>query len=110
MIKGGMQQLMRQAQQMQKKIEKMQKELEEMRVEASAGGGMVSVVVSGKKKILALHIDKEVVDPNEIDMLQDLIIAAVNEGLRKAEEKYSQEMEKIVPGGNDLFGNLGNLF
>jgi len=108
MIKGGMQQLMKQAQQMQKKMEKLQGKLEELKVEASVGGGMVSVIVNGQKKVVALHIDREVVDPEDVEMLQDLIVAAVNEGIRKAEEKHQEEMGKIVPA--NMMGGLPGLF
>ncbi len=107
-MKGGMQQLMKQAQQMQKKMEKMQEDLEAMQVEASAGGGMVTAHVNGKKRLVKLDIDKDVVDPNDVDMLQDLIIAAVNEAVRLAEEKYQEEMGKIVP--SNMMNGLGGLF
>jgi DNA-binding YbaB/EbfC family protein len=108
MMKGGMQGLMKQAQQMQKKMEKLQEELELLQVEASAGGGMVKAYVNGKKRLVKLEIDKGAVDPEDVEMLQDLIVAAVNEGVRLAEEKHEEEMKKIVPAG--MMGGLGGLF
>ena len=78
--------IMKQAKKMQEKIASIQAELESKTVEATAGGGMVTVVVNGKFEVLSLKIDKEVVNPEDVDMLQDLIMAAVNEGIRKAQE------------------------
>jgi len=78
----------------------LQKELEMKTVEAQAGGGMVRVVVNGKYEIVSLKIEKEVVNPEDIEMLQDLIAAAVNEGVRKAQEMASSEMAKITGGLN----------
>jgi hypothetical protein len=91
---------MKQAKKIQEKIAGMQAELESKTIEATAGGGMVTVVVNGKFEILSLKIDKEVVNPEDVDMLQDLIIAAVNEGVRKAQEMASAEMSKITGGFN----------
>jgi len=91
---------MKQAKKIQEKMAEMQAELETKTVEASAGGGMVSVVVNGKFEILSLKIDKEVVNPDDVDMLQDLIVAAVNEGVRKAQEMTAAEMSKITGGFN----------
>jgi DNA-binding protein, YbaB/EbfC family len=91
---------MKQAKKIQEKIATMQAELESKTIEATAGGGMVTVVVNGKFEILSLKIDKEVVNPEDLDMLQDLIIAAVNEGVRKAQEMASAEMSKITGGFN----------
>jgi hypothetical protein len=91
---------MKQAKKIQEKIAGMQAELESKTIEATAGGGMVTVVVNGKFEILSLKIDKEVVNPEDLDMLQDLIIAAVNEGVRKAQEMASAEMSKITGGFN----------
>ncbi len=91
---------MKQAKKIQEKMASMQAELESRTVEATAGGGMVTVVVNGKFEILSLKIDKEVVNPEDVDMLQDLIIAAVNEGIRKAQEMASAEMAKITGGFN----------
>ncbi|HQK99743.1 MAG TPA: YbaB/EbfC family nucleoid-associated protein [Smithellaceae bacterium] len=90
--------IMKQAKKMQEKIGRMQQELEGRTVEAQAGGGMVSVLVNGKFEIVSLKIEKDVVNPEDIDMLQDLITAAVNEGVRKAQEMASQEMAKITGG------------
>lgn len=92
--------IMKQAKKIQEKIASMQAELESKTIEATAGGGMVTVVVNGKFEILSLKIDKEVVNPEDVDMLQDLIIAAVNEGVRKAQEMASAEMSKITGGFN----------
>ena len=92
--------IMKQAKKIQEKIATMQAELESKTIEATAGGGMVTVVVNGKFEILSLKIDKEVVNPEDVDMLQDLIIAAVNEGVRKAQEMASAEMSKITGGFN----------
>ena len=78
----------------------LQKELETKTVEAQAGGGMVRVVVNGKYEIVSLKIEKEVVNPEDIEMLQDLIAAAVNEGIRKSQEMASSEMSKITGGLN----------
>jgi DNA-binding YbaB/EbfC family protein len=91
---------MKQAKKIQEKIAQMQVELETKTVEASAGGGMVAVVVNGKFEILSLKVDKEVVNPEDVEMLQDLIIAAVNEGVRKAQEMTASEMSKITGGFN----------
>jgi DNA-binding YbaB/EbfC family protein len=92
--------IMKQAKKIQEKIAQMQVELETKTVEASAGGGMVAVVVNGKFEILSLKVDKEVVNPEDVEMLQDLIIAAVNEGVRKAQEMTASEMSKITGGFN----------
>ena len=91
---------MKQAKKMQEKIASIQAELEGKTVEATAGGGMVTVVVNGKFEILSLKIDKEVVNPADVDMLEDLITAAVNEGIRKAQEMATAEMSKITGGFN----------
>ncbi|HHZ12507.1 MAG: YbaB/EbfC family nucleoid-associated protein [Caldicoprobacterales bacterium] len=95
---GNMNNLMRQAKKMQEQMMKMQEELEEKTVEASAGGGVVTVVANGKKEIMEISIDPAVVDPDDIEMLQDLIMAAANEALRKAEEMVQSEMSKITGG------------
>lgn len=96
----GMANMMKQAQQLQSKIMKLQEELAEKTVEASAGGGMVKVQVNGKQQIVALEIEKEVVDPDDVEMLQDLILAAVNEALTKSQEMVSSEMSKLTGGMN----------
>ncbi|PKN18482.1 MAG: YbaB/EbfC family nucleoid-associated protein [Deltaproteobacteria bacterium HGW-Deltaproteobacteria-6] len=90
--------IMKQAKKMQEKIGKLQQELENKTIEAQAGGGMVRVVVNGKFEIVSLKIEKEVVNPEDIEMLQDLIAAAVNEGIRKSQEMASSEMSKITGG------------
>lgn len=92
--------IMKQAQKMQQKMMEMQEELASKTVEASAGGGMVSAVVNGKNELVSLKIEKEVVDPEDIEMLQDLIVAAVNEGIRKAQDMAQEEMSKITGGFN----------
>ncbi len=90
--------IMKQARKLQERIAQLQKELESKTVEASAGGGMVSVAVNGKNEVVFLKIEKDVVNPEEIDMLQDLIMAAVNEGIRKSQEMAASEMSKITGG------------
>jgi DNA-binding YbaB/EbfC family protein len=100
MMPGNMNNMLKQVQKMQKQMEKTQAELEEREVEASAGGGAVSVKVNGKREILDVAIQPEVVDPDDIEMLQDLILAATNEALRKAEELMNKEMGKITGGMN----------
>lgn len=81
-------------------MEEMQKQLEETEVEASAGGGAVSAKANGKKEILSITIDESVVDPEDVEMLQDLVMAAVNEALRNAETMMAEEMKKITGGMN----------
>ena len=90
--------IMKQAKKMQEKMVELQEELAKKSVEATAGGGMVSVTVNGKFEILSLKIEKEVVNPEDVEMLQDLIVAAVNEGVRKAQEMAASEMGKITGG------------
>lgn len=90
--------IMKQAKKMQEKMLQLQEELASKTIEATAGGGMVSVSVNGKFEIVALKIEKEVVNPGDVEMLQDLVIAAVNEGIRKAQEMASAEMGKITGG------------
>jgi nucleoid-associated protein EbfC len=92
--------IMKQAKKMQERMGKLQQELETRTIEAQAGGGMVKVVVNGKFEIVSLQIEKDVVNPEDIEMLQDLIVAAVNEGIRKAQEMASGEMAKITGGLN----------
>jgi len=103
---GNISNLMKQAQKMQKDMMKLQEELEQKTVEASAGGGAVTVVVSGKKEIIDIKIKPEAVDPDDVEMLQDLVMVAVNEALRKAEEMVSSEMGKITGG----LGGFPGLF
>jgi len=97
---GNMQNMMKQMQKMQKKMEEMQKQIEESEVEASAGGGAVTCKVNGKKEVLNITLDESVVDPEDIEMLQDLIVAAVNEALRKVDEMMETEMRKLTGGMN----------
>ena len=92
--------LMKQAQKMQEEMAKAQAELEEREFTATAGGGAVTVVVSGKKELKSLTIEPEVVDPEDIEMLQDLVISATNEALRQVEETSNEEMSKITGGMN----------
>jgi DNA-binding YbaB/EbfC family protein len=96
----GMANMMKQAQQLQSKMLKLQEELAEKTVESSSGGGMVKVVANGRQQIVSIQIDAEVVDPDDIEMLQDLILAAVNDGLKKAQEMVSAEMGKLTGGLN----------
>ncbi len=95
---GGLGQMMKQAQKMQAQILKIQEEMAERSVEASSGGGMVTVTANGKQEVLSIRIEPEVVDPDDIDMLQDLVAAAVNEALKKAQEMVSEEMAKVTGG------------
>ena len=97
---ANLQQLARQAQKMQEQMEAVSAELEEKEITATAGGGAVSVTVSGKKEIVSLNIDKEVVDPDDVEMLQDLITAAVNEAMRQVDEMSGEEMGKLTGGLN----------
>ncbi|MBZ2175453.1 YbaB/EbfC family nucleoid-associated protein [Schnuerera sp. xch1] len=97
---GNMGSMMKQMQKMQKKMEEMQKQLEEAEVEASAGGGAVTCRVNGKKEILSIKIDESVVDPEDVEMLEDLVMAAINEALRNAEEMMTKEMSKLTGGMN----------
>src|SRR3990172_5674054 len=90
--------MMKQARKLQERMASLQKDLEAMTVETTAGGGMVTAVVNGKFELQSLKIDKEVVNPDDVDMLQDLIVAAVNEGIRKAQEMASSEMAKLTGG------------
>ena len=91
----NIQQMMKQAQQMQ---ERMQKQMAEMRVEATSGGGMVTVVINGAKQIQSLKIDPEAVSKDDVEMLQDLILAAINDAQRKADEAMSQQMSGMMGG------------
>jgi nucleoid-associated protein EbfC len=97
-VKGGMGNLMKQAQQMQQKMLKMQEEMAQRTVEASVGGGMVTVVANGKTEVLRIKIEPQVVDPDDVEMLEDLILAGVNEALRKAQEMVADEMSKLTGG------------
>ena len=95
---GNMNNLMKQAQKMQKQMEESQKELEEKEFTAAAGGGAVEVIVSGKKEITSVKLKEEVVDPDDIEMLEDLIMAATNEALRKVEEASANTMSELTGG------------
>ena len=92
--------MMKQAQKMQQQMAEMQAELEKREFETSAGGGAVTVKVNGKKEVIDIEIQPEVVDPEDVEMLQDLIIAAVNEAIRAADETVSREMGKLTGGMN----------
>lgn len=100
--------LLKQAQQFQSKMAKLQEELGEKTVEATSGGGMVSVVANGKQEIVSITIEPEVIDPEDKEMLQDLIIAAVNDALTKAKNMVQEEMGKLTHGLN--LPNLPGLF
>ena len=102
---GHMQQMLKQAQKMQQNITKLQAELEAREYEATSGGGMVYVKANGKKELLELTIKPEAVDPEDVEMLQDMVMAAVNEVLRTVEETANAEMGKIT-GGMNLPGGL----
>ncbi|MCC8168288.1 MAG: YbaB/EbfC family nucleoid-associated protein [Clostridiales bacterium] len=102
---GNMNNLMKQAQRMQRQMEEAQKELEEKEVTAAAGGGAVEVTVSGKKEVTKVKLSEEVVDPDDIEMLEDLIMAATNEALRQIEEVSQESMSKITGG----MGGMGGL-
>ena len=90
--------IMKQAQQLQEKMARLQEELAAKTVEAAAGGGMVTATVNGKFELVALRIEKDVVNPEDVEMLQDLVAAAVNEGIRRAQEMVSGEMSKLTGG------------
>lgn len=96
----NMNQMMKQAQKMQEQMLKMQEEMEEKKFEATAGGGAVRVVVSGKREVLEIDLKPEVVDPDDIEMLQDLMVAAVNEALRKVEADSANQMGQLTGGLN----------
>ncbi|WP_422487264.1 YbaB/EbfC family nucleoid-associated protein [Gudongella sp. DL1XJH-153] len=97
---GNMNNMMKQMQKMQKKMEEVQAQVDATELEATSGGGAVKVVVNGKREVLDISIDQSVVDPEDVEMLQDLVMAAVNEALRKAEEFSSKEMSKVTGGLN----------
>ncbi len=96
----GMGNMLKQAQKLQGKMMKMQEELAGKTVEASAGGGMVKVVANGRQQLVSIAIDQEVVDPEDVEMLQDLVIAAVNDALSRAQEMVNSEMGKLTGGLN----------
>ena len=92
--------MMKQAQQLQSRMLKLQEEMADKTVEASSGGGMVKVVANGRQQILSVQIEKEVVDPDDVEMLQDLVLAAINDALIKSQEMATQEMSKLTGGLN----------
>ena len=102
--------IMKEAQKMQAEMARVQEEAKQKTAEATAGGGMVTVVASGTGEIISVKIEKEVVDPEDVEMLQDLIMAASNEALRRAQEMVNEEMSKLT-GGMQLpgLGDLGSL-
>ena len=106
---ANMQKMMKQMQQMQAKMEKLQEELAKTPVEATAGGGVVKVVATGSNEILSVEINPEVMDPDDPEMLQDLIMAATNEALRKAQDMVNTEMGKLT-AGMKLPGGMGGMF
>ena len=97
---GNMANLMKQAQKMQRQMEEQAKEMETKEFTATAGGGAVEVTVSGSKKLVKVKLDEEVVDPDDVEMLEDLVLSAVNEALKKAEEASSNQMGKLTGGLN----------
>jgi hypothetical protein len=97
-MSGGLGNMLKKAQEMHSKISQLQEAMAEKRVETSSGGGMVSVVMSGKQEILSIRIDPEVISKEDVEMLQDLIRAAVNEAIRKSQEMVTEEMKKITGG------------
>ena len=103
---GNMNNLMKQAQRMQRQIEENAKELETKEFTAAAGGGAVEVTISGKKEVVKVKLSEEVVDPDDIEMLEDLIVAATNEALRQVEEASQESMSKLTGG----LGGLGGGF
>ena len=100
MMPGNMNNILKQAQKMQENMQKMQEELETKEVEASVGGGAVTVKVNGKKEVIDITINPEVVDPEDIEMLQDLVLSAVNEALRSVDDMQSSQMNKVTGGMN----------
>ena len=104
---GNMANLMKQAQKMQRQMEEQAKEMETKEFTATAGGGAVEVIVTGKKELKKVNLQKEVVDPDDIEMLEDLIVAAVNEALRKVDEENASAMNKLTGG---LGGGMPGMF
>ena len=101
---GGMNMnMIKQAQKMQQDMLKMQEELEVKQYEAAAGGGVVKAVVNGKHEVVSLTIDPEAVDPDDVEMLQDMIVAAVNEAMKQSDDTYTAEMNKLTGGMGGLF-------
>ena len=104
-----MQKQLKQLQAMQAEMEQKQAELEKKELTTTAGGGAVEVTMNGKKQITALNIDKDVVDPDDVEMLQDLVMAAVNEAIRQIEELEESEMNSITGGFGGMGGGLGGF-
>lgn len=103
--------IMREAQKLQAEMQRMQEEAKTKTVEATAGGGMVTVVANGGGELISVKIEKDVVNPDDVEMLQDLIIAAANEALRRAQQMVNEEMSKLTMGMQlPGMGGLGNLF
>jgi len=98
--RGGIGNIMKQAQVMQKRMAQLQEDLEQRRIEASSGGGMVTAVVSGKQQLISLRIDPKAVDPDDVEMLQDLVMAAISEALKQSQKLAQEEMGKITGGMN----------
>ncbi len=94
----GLGNIMKQAQQMQAKMARVQQELEKREIEAAAGGGMVTARVNGKQELLSLKIEKDAVDPEDVEMLQDLVMAAVNEAIKQSQKMIQEEMSKVTGG------------
>ncbi len=97
-MKGGMGGLLKQAQKMQKEIERIQNELVNLRIEGAAGGGMVTAMANGAQELLEIRIDPEVVDPEDVEMLEDLVLAAVNQALENAKIRAEEEMAAVTGG------------
>ena len=96
----GMGNMMKQAQKLQTQMLRLQEEMAEKTVETAAGGGMIKVIANGRQQILSIQIEKEVVDPDDVEMLQDLVLSAVNDALKKSQEMVSAEMNKLTGGLN----------
>jgi len=97
---GNMNNMMKQIEKLQKEMAEMQENLKNEEISATAGGGAVTVTVNGNKELVSVKLDKEAVDPEDVEMLEDLIVAAVNEALRNAEEKMNSQMSKLTGGLN----------
>lgn len=96
----GILDIMKQAHKMRKELQRIQEELANRKVEATSGGGMVTVVVNGRQELLSIKIERDIVDPNDLEMLENLILAAVNEGIKKSQDMLKEEMAKITGGIN----------
>lgn len=94
----GLVDLMKEAQKLKAKVEELQQEMASKTIEASAGGGMVKVVMNGRQQLLSLRIEPEVVNPEDLEMLEDLIVAAVNEGIRRSQQLWAEELKKLTGG------------